>query len=98
MLAVNMSYHWDEEAISEEELASIQLEVEKLINRILDSDFDDDLKTILIDGLDEIREAIVDYRLLGAEAIRKAVDRNFGVYNRNKEYLHLDFVHSSCIG
>ena len=58
-----------------------------LIGRVLESNLDKALKTTLIDGLGEIKQAILDYRLFGAESIRNAVDRNLGGYARYERFI-----------
>ncbi len=83
--AENLSNYWHEEVIQEEELASIQSEVGALIERLVASNLEPDLKTVLIASLGEVRNAIPNYRILGADEIRKAVDSNIGVVARHAE-------------
>lgn len=74
-----------EEAISEECLATLQMDIEGLITRVVDSALDSEIKNVLLDGLESVRQAIMDYRILGAESIRQALDRNFGLLHRFRE-------------
>ena len=74
-----------EEIIPEEELATLQSDVEDVINKVVDSDLEDDLKSVLFDGLEAVRNALLNYQLFGAEGIRNAVDRNVGSYARHRE-------------
>ena len=76
--AQDMSTHWYEETIPQGELAGIQSEIEALSERVVVSGLDTSLKTILLDGLEAIRKAILDYRVTGADGIRQAVDSNIG--------------------
>ena len=76
--AQDMSTHWYEETIPQGELAGIQSEIEALSERVVASGLDTSLKTILLDGLEAIRKAILDYRVTGADGIRQAVDSNIG--------------------
>ena len=87
LVAENMSHHWYEEFIPEDALTDIQSEVEDLIRTILGSDLRGELKKALIDGLEEVRRAIVNYRVRGADEIRKAVDSNVVAFGRNLEYV-----------
>ena len=83
--ARDMAYYWDEEIISEENLATLQTDVEDVINKVVDSDLEDELKRILFDGLESVRRAILNYQILGAEGIRQALDRNIGLIHRYGE-------------
>ena len=80
-----------EEVISQEELASLQSDVEDLINKVVDSDIDADVKSVLRDGIEAVRQAILNYRIFGAEGIRQALDRNVGLVFRYGE----DFKNAS---
>ena len=81
--AQDMSTHWYEETIPQGELAGIQLEIEALSERVVTSGLDSSLKTVLLDGLEAIRKAILDYRVTGADGIRQAVDSNIGAVARH---------------
>ena len=83
--ARDMTYHWDEEIISEESLATLQEGVEDIINRVVDSDLEYELKRVLIDGLEAVRQALLNYQMSGAEGIRQALDRNIGLLHRYRE-------------
>ena len=77
--AEDMANHWDEEVIPEEELASLQADVEDIINKVVDSDLDDELKHVLFDGLESVRNALLSYQMSGSEDIRQSLDRNFAL-------------------
>ena len=85
LMSENISFHGGEEVIPGEELASLQSDIEDLVNKVVDSDIDADIKSVLLEGLEAVRQAILNYRVSGAEGIRNAVDRNIGSYARHKE-------------
>ena len=84
-LSEGTSRFWKEENIPEEDLASLQSDVEDLINKVMESDLEDQLRRVLIDGLETVRHALVGYRIFGAEGIREAWDRNVGSFLRYRE-------------
>ena len=83
LVADNVSHYWYEEVIPAEELTEIQSDIDDLINRIVNSTLQGELRTVLIEGLVEVREAVLNYRVTGVDAIRKAVDSNIVAYGRN---------------
>ena len=83
--AEDMSNHWDEEVISAEHLTVLQADVEEVINQVVDSALDDELKRVLFDGLESVRQSLLNYQMFGVEGIRNAVDRNIGSYARHRE-------------
>ena len=85
MMSENISIHGGEEVIPEEELASLQSDVEDIINKVVDSGLDTDIKSVLFEGLEAVRDALLNYQIYGAEGIRNAVDKNVGSYARHKE-------------
>ena len=85
LMSESISFYGGEEVIPEEELASLQSDIEDLVNKVVDSDIDADIKSVLLEGLEAVRQAILNYRVSGAEGIRNAVDRNIGSYARHKE-------------
>lgn len=85
MMSENISIHGGEEVISEENLANLQADVEDIINMVVVSNLGSEFKQILLDGLESVRQAILNYRVTGAEGIRNAVDRNVGSYARYRD-------------
>ena len=83
--ADDMDQYWYEELISLDELERLQLEVEELTEEVVKSDIDSELKSILRDGLEHVRQAILNYRISGAEGIRDALDRNIDITLRNRD-------------
>ena len=85
LMSENISAHRVEEIIPDQDLASLQADLTDLIDKVLSSDFDSEIKSVLIDGLESVRQAIIDYRIFGAERIRQALDRNVGLIHRYRE-------------
>ena len=75
----NISLSGGEEVITEEELASLQSDIEDIINKVVDSGLEDELKRVLFDGLESVRSALMNYQMFGAEGIRQSLDRNFAL-------------------
>ena len=76
------SDHWHEQPLLDDDLESLQTEIEDLINDVVESELNDEIKRVLIDGLDAVRNAVLQYRVRGAEGIRQALDRNIGLMAR----------------
>ncbi len=68
-----------EEVISEENLTGLQADVEDIINKVVDSELEDEIKRVLYDGLESVRNALLNYQMFGAEGIRQSLDRNFAL-------------------
>lgn len=85
--ASDMSRHFHEEVIPDATLQSLQSEIEDLIEQVIASTLNTELKTALLQGLEFVRQAIISYRLTGAEGIRDAVDRNVGILARCRDEL-----------
>ncbi len=73
--AGELNYHRDEYVIKEEDLANLQSEIDELTNEIVNSDLDAQLKSVLTGGLNGVRQAILEYRIHGAEGLRQALDK-----------------------
>lgn len=83
--AGEMNHHWDEYGIKEEDLASLQSETEELINKIVNSDLDIQLMSVLTSGLNGVRQAILEYRIHGAEGLRQTLDKIIADLARHRE-------------
>lgn len=86
-----LSHYSYEPIIPLDDLQRLQAEVDELLESVLSSDIPAELKKLLTEGLASIRDAILRYRVYGAEGIRKAVDRNLGLIFRHPE----DFTSAS---
>ena len=60
----------DEEEIDQQKLQELQSEILELTEAVLDSGLPQDFKTMLFESLEEIRRAILEYRLRGAAGLR----------------------------
>ena len=67
-----------EAGVNRKELGGLLSDVESLTKKVADSEIPTDIKAKLIDGLEEIRRAIMAYDLLGPERLRKAFETNLG--------------------
>lgn len=76
-----------EEVIEQETLDDLKAEVDKLIDEVLKSDMDATLKAIIIDHLEGIRRAIIEYRIRGTAGLRQALDSGVGSLMRHLEEL-----------
>ena len=79
------SEHWDETPLTDEDLESLQRDVEDLIHDVVESELSADVKNIVFDGLEAVRCAILEYRIRGMEGIRQAVDKNIASLFRYHE-------------
>ena len=78
---------WGEEDLPNEELANLQREVEGIINQVLESSLDDELKRVLVGGLEAVRQALLSYRIFGAQGIRDALNKNIAFLLQYREEL-----------
>lgn len=71
--------------IKDEEIKKLSSEVEALIESVLSSSLEQELKTILLDQLTTIRQAILSYRLFGISKLKDALEKNIGSIVINRE-------------
>lgn len=76
--AERLNWLADEVTIAADDLNSLLAATEDLQKEVLDAEIDADLKSLIVRKLEEIREAILNYRLCGAERLRGAVDSSVG--------------------
>ena len=79
------SEHWDETPLTDEDLESLQSDVEDLIHDVVESELSADVKNIVFDGLEAVRCAISEYRVRGMEGIRQALDKNIASLIRYRD-------------
>lgn len=77
-----LSHHMPEDEIPVEKLDDLRAEVEKLLETVLKSDIDEELRTTLVEYLERIRLAILAYRLRGADGLQEALDQTLGLIAR----------------
>ena len=78
----DISDPWDVTPWSDDDLEFFQTEIEALINDVLESELGDEIKRVIIDGLEVVRQSVMQYRVLGLEGLRGALDRNIGIIAR----------------
>ena len=66
-------------------LTELQSEVEALIEKIVESDFSPHVKNIFLTNLENIRLAILEYRINGSAGLSRALDTSLGSIFRNRD-------------
>jgi len=83
--SVDLLSHLDlTSAVDSELLASLQSDVESLIDDVVNSDLAESVKALLTNRLEALRQAILGIRLHGIEHVEEAVDALFGVVVRTQ--------------
>jgi hypothetical protein len=73
-----LSQRMEEKAISDEDLSKLQMEVETLLDKVLNANLPQDLAAVVTQKLEDIRQAILAYRITGNEGLRRAVENGLG--------------------
>jgi hypothetical protein len=68
-----LSTHSPEDVLREDELKSLLEQVNSLWDEVLGSSLEKELKTKILDCLDQIRQAIRDYQILGTAGVERAL-------------------------
>jgi hypothetical protein len=68
-----LSKHFEEAAIPDDQLKEILAEVEALYSDVWTFDLDKDLKKIALENLQNIKNAIHDYKIRGADGLQEAL-------------------------
>ena len=76
--ADTLSREMSETVIGEEELTELQTKVESLLEEVLGSTLPEELKDVLVQKLEDIRLAILLYRVKGTEGLRRALESGLG--------------------
>ena len=79
------STFWDEEEILEDDLSNLQSDIEETVEVVLSSCLEYELKRVLLDGLESLRQAIVGYRISGVTGMREALDKSIVLLLRHRE-------------
>lgn len=77
--------------ISQEELSSIQEEIEKLIDEVKSTDMPEKLKEILLTKSKDIMDAMIKYRIWGIDGLENCLDSSIGGIRRNKRLFEDNF-------
>ena len=56
-----------------------------MLEKLLESQLPEDLKEDLLEYLEDMRAAIIDYRLFGLERLKKSFDTNLGLILRRRD-------------
>jgi phage gp36-like protein len=73
-----------EPLIDEDQLQAILLDANALFDEVKDGDFDPDLKSFILDGIESIRRAIFEFRIRGPERIKEAIADILADYMMNQ--------------
>lgn len=71
--------------IDEELLTELSEGVSELLEMVMASDLPDSLRIVLVENLEAVRRAILEYRLRGAEGLRRALETAIGSLIRHSE-------------
>jgi hypothetical protein len=74
-----------EKRIDEKQLEDLRNDVETLINKILKGNISNELKEIFVENLENIRRAILAYKINGSEGLRRAFESSLGSIIHNRE-------------
>ena len=66
----------------EASLKELLADVNTMLEKLLEAQPPEDLKVDLVDHLEDMNSAIIDYRLFGVESLKKTVDSNLGLIVR----------------
>lgn len=88
--AAELERHPRPRSIPADDLEQLQSDVEALSNQILEGDLDDALKRFLLQQVETVRAALLQYRLRGPAALREALEQITGAaflnFNTVEEY------------
>lgn len=77
-MCARMLRNYSEEVIPDEELARLRAEVEALIQSVMDAKLPREVERVILDLLKTAQDALLNYRLRGAEGVRQAVMFSMG--------------------
>ena len=66
-------------------LAELQADVNGLLEKVLISNLPSNLKDDLVSALEELRATILEYRIIGVEALNQVLKSNIGAVILNKD-------------
>ena len=64
--------------ISDEEIKALLADLDKIMDEVRSAQIDDDLRAVVLDGLEGVRRAISEFWLHGTAGLREEVDRAIG--------------------
>lgn len=74
-------------SIEDEELKSLQIEIESLSSRVVGSALPIELKSFLVEKLEVLRKSLIKIQIGGIEELRKAVEESLGAAVLNREVI-----------
>ena len=82
-----LAHHDPDGEINANELSALQREIEELVEEILGSELDATFREFVLDQLEKIRSAILEYRLRGPAALREALESTTGAILLNRSLI-----------
>lgn len=76
-----------EPLIDQDELQQLLQDVNELLEQIMSSKLPAELKNIIIRNLENIRHAIIEYRINGIESLKQILESSFGYVASNKDII-----------
>lgn len=76
-----------ESEIPQEQLDKLLVEVESLLVTLINSNYPEDFKVFLVDNLENIRKAILTYRIRGAVELKKVLENSIGTICMHHEQI-----------
>jgi len=74
-------------SISEEDIASLQEELEQFVASVLESDLPQGLKTLFLKNLESVRHALLVYRIQGLDGLEHELERAVGSLMLNRQHI-----------
>jgi hypothetical protein len=87
-----LAHHDPDGEINAKELSSLQNEIEELVKEILGSELDATFREFVLEQLEKIRSAILEYRLRGPAALREALESTTGAIFLNRALIKKEAV------
>ncbi|KAF0221139.1 MAG: hypothetical protein FD174_637 [Geobacteraceae bacterium] len=76
---------YDETPIEENDLLDLKKDIDELFEKILKAPLDGQLKTVILDLLESIRRSISEYKIRGADGMRKTLAYCMGMIVQNTQ-------------
>lgn len=76
-----------ETVIDQEHLSELQNEVRLLLEKTMEADLTDEIKSFIFEKLQSIEQAIINYRFYGSAALQKAIEASIGAAIRHGEQI-----------
>jgi hypothetical protein len=76
IFSAELSRSCPEKVMGKEELAELLKKLNAVFESVLRSSLEDELKTLILDGLEDLRRAIQEYRIRGMVGIEAAISKN----------------------